>query len=587
MGQTDNGSVFGGLTQMVVPAGAPPTPTAPPPPSFDHLNTIQVAPPTSARAQNQTQPNTTIGQPQGLMESGNLDLNNRPVVHNEDGTHSSEYSISFGTDKGEVLVPTVVNGRFLTPSGKKPPEKSAEEQQMFDNARRHYENTGEHMGIFDTPENADAYANQVHNRGNSPAMPVDRTLYRKLPTSQPSTSKNTGGASGSWGDTIGPSKSTDRTEVHQLSPGEQPNPNYDPLGGIKEGIDKITSEIENYDQQGRGEHPVLAQLGDAIRNAKELLYGGQAAGKPLGTSSGVLNNPVSQSIMMAPGAAEAGAAAEEKAGEVAGKVGNKVVDALAHPTHAAAPAEGNPEAGLMRLGTKGYHEQNFSSSVPVKVTFEDGTSHIDAVKGLNRGHAIARAVENWPGAQIEEATPEEADAAGVPRWHSNQKPNYVYRSRDIGEQGVPANEDSHAQLTSSEDQARLYTQPGQRDAVTGKPQELVRVDLNKLRPSDYSTKKMDEGVNWHKLKRDVPEELVEKMPVDYHAIGKQQGVQFRGVQKGVEGHPGLAIFQDPQSGTSVAVRLDEWSPAKLAEHVAQARQRMAGTSNKPSLLGKQ
>ena len=189
---------------------------------------------------------------------------------------------------------------------------------------------------------------------------------------------------------------------------------------------------------------------------------------------------------------------------------------------------------------------------------------------------------------------QQADRAGAedlanrqPYVAPQREPNYVYRSRDIGEQGVPANENSHAQLTSSEDQARLYTQPGQRDAVTGKPQELVRVDLNKLRPSDYSTKKMDEGVNWHKLKRDVPEELVEKMPVDYHAIGKQQGLDFRGVQKGVEGHPGLAIFQDPQSGTSVAVRLDEWSPAKLAEHVAQARQRMAGTSNKPSLLGKQ
>ena len=36
-GTTDNGKSFGGLTQMVVPAGAPPTPAAPPPPSFDHL----------------------------------------------------------------------------------------------------------------------------------------------------------------------------------------------------------------------------------------------------------------------------------------------------------------------------------------------------------------------------------------------------------------------------------------------------------------------------------------------------------------------------------------------------------------------
>ena len=440
MGQTDNGSVFGGLTQMVVPAGAPPTPAAPPPPSFDHLNTIQVAPPTSARAQNQTQPNTTVGQPQGLMESGNLDLNNRPVVHNEDGTHSSEYSISFGTDKGEVLVPTVVNGRFLTPSGKKPPEKSAEEQQMFDNARRHYENTGEHMGIFDTPENADAYANQVHNRGNSPAMPVDRTLYRKLPTS---------------------------TEPTQ------------PQKSLGEKAAQVVQDIV-----------------------------------PLSHEAKTLNDAVNTTT----------------AGQ---QVGQFVHEQLSHPERF---AMGGVEA--------------------------EGAGELGEVPGEIEG-----AVQKF-------VNPE-------------REPNYAYRSRDIGEQGVPANENSHAQLTSSEDQARLYTQPGQRDQVTGKPQELVRVDLNKLRPSDYSTKKMDEGVNWHKIKRDVPEELVEKMPVDYHAIGKQQGVDFRGVQKGYGVTSDVAVFQDPQSGTSVGVPLEKWSPKTLAEHIAQARQRMAGTSNKPSLLGKQ
>jgi hypothetical protein len=63
---------------------------------------------------------------------------------------------------------------------------------------------------------------------------------------------------------------------------------------------------------------------------------------------------------------------------------------------------------------------------------------------------------------------------------------------------------------------------------------------------------------------------------DYKAVGDKAGVQFRGVQKGVEGaHPGLAMFQDPQSGTSVAVKLDQWSPEKLQEHIDDARARMA------------
>ena len=124
---------------------------------------------------------------------------------------------------------------------------------------------------------------------------------------------NTGGASGSWGPeetTIGPAQEADRTELKQLKPGEKPRAGYDPLGGIREGIDKITEGIEAYNQQGRAEHPVLSRLGDVTREVKELLEGGQAAGKPLGTTSGLETNPVVQAIAMAPEAAEWGEAAE-------------------------------------------------------------------------------------------------------------------------------------------------------------------------------------------------------------------------------------------------------------------------------------
>ncbi len=124
---------------------------------------------------------------------------------------------------------------------------------------------------------------------------------------------NKGGAGGSWGPeetTIGPAQEADRTELKQLKPGEKPRAGYDPLGGIREGIDKITEGIEAYNQQGRAEHPVLSRLGDVTREVKELLEGGQAAGKPLGTTSGLETNPVVQAIAMAPEAAEMGAAAE-------------------------------------------------------------------------------------------------------------------------------------------------------------------------------------------------------------------------------------------------------------------------------------
>jgi hypothetical protein len=117
-------------------------------------------PPPGASSNTMATPN-----PKGLIEAGNLDIRNRPVIQNADGTHSSEYSISIGDDKGEVLIPTVVNGKFLTPDGKKPPEGSAAEKQMFKRAEDHYRQTGEHLGIFDTPDNADAYSQILHNRG--------------------------------------------------------------------------------------------------------------------------------------------------------------------------------------------------------------------------------------------------------------------------------------------------------------------------------------------------------------------------------------------------------------------------------------
>ena len=105
------------------------------------------------------------GLPEGMVAQGNINLTGRPIVHNDDGSISTEYSTSFGDDQGhEILVPTVVNGKFLTPDGKKPPEGSDEEKQMFKQAQQHYENTGEQMGVFDSPEHADAYAKKVHER---------------------------------------------------------------------------------------------------------------------------------------------------------------------------------------------------------------------------------------------------------------------------------------------------------------------------------------------------------------------------------------------------------------------------------------
>lgn len=50
---------------------------------------------------------------------------------------------------------------------------------------------------------------------------------------------------------------------------------------------------------------------------------------------------------------------------------------------------------------KSYHEQKYQVSIAVRVTWPDGMTHEDEVKGLNKGHALYRARWNWPDATIE------------------------------------------------------------------------------------------------------------------------------------------------------------------------------------------
>jgi hypothetical protein len=44
---------------------------------------------------------------------------------------------------------------------------------------------------------------------------------------------------------------------------------------------------------------------------------------------------------------------------------------------------------------KGYHEQNYPVSLSVRVRWNDGLVHEDEVKGLNPGHALSLAWDNW------------------------------------------------------------------------------------------------------------------------------------------------------------------------------------------------
>lgn len=97
--------------------------------------------------QNQDSPTSTSTSTPTPIEPGNIDLNNRPIVKNEDGSISTVDSMSFGTDRGEILIPQVARdgSRVLEP----------------EEAIKQYQETGEHLGIFKTPEEADIYGKQL------------------------------------------------------------------------------------------------------------------------------------------------------------------------------------------------------------------------------------------------------------------------------------------------------------------------------------------------------------------------------------------------------------------------------------------
>ena len=89
------------------------------------------------------------GARKNMVEGGNIDLTKRPVVKNKDGSISTIRSISIGTDRGEVLIPTISeDGRQLSEQG----------------AIQQYRKTGRHLGIFSTPEAASRHAQEISQR---------------------------------------------------------------------------------------------------------------------------------------------------------------------------------------------------------------------------------------------------------------------------------------------------------------------------------------------------------------------------------------------------------------------------------------
>ncbi len=98
--------------------------------------------------------------PEGMTDQGNIDVHNRPVVKNQDGSISTVRSMSVNFDGKEVLIPTVSDdGRIMSD----------------DEAIDTYLKTGRHLGMFSTPEAATAYAESLHNQQADEYLPKEQS----------------------------------------------------------------------------------------------------------------------------------------------------------------------------------------------------------------------------------------------------------------------------------------------------------------------------------------------------------------------------------------------------------------------------
>jgi hypothetical protein len=125
--------------------------------------TTQVQPVVGSMARQFQQPSPPWLGTMGLLQRGNLNPYERQIMHNIPGPEGSgQGGIStlrttiLGTDKGFLLLPSVTpDGRLLNST-----------QEIMDQYRR----TGQHLGIFDSPQNADAYDRMLHQNLRPPAL---------------------------------------------------------------------------------------------------------------------------------------------------------------------------------------------------------------------------------------------------------------------------------------------------------------------------------------------------------------------------------------------------------------------------------
>ena len=103
------------------------------------------------------------GPTKGMVAPGNTDLRSLPVISNPDGSSSTVYSTSF-TDEHpksptygkEVLVKGILNGK---------------KTDDIDALKDQYYKTGQHLGVFENGDAADAYGQRLHEDWQAGRIP--------------------------------------------------------------------------------------------------------------------------------------------------------------------------------------------------------------------------------------------------------------------------------------------------------------------------------------------------------------------------------------------------------------------------------
>lgn len=119
-------------------------------------------------------------------------------------------------------------------------------------------------------------------------------------------------------------------------------------------------------------------------------------------------------------------------------------------------------------------------------------------RGLEEPTATGETEQNAATARMAELASKQAPA-----------PRYAYRVRDVGETGLLPRE-SHAQATLDVNQATNPDFVQGRATSQGVPQEVVKIDLSKLDPSEYTIVNQN-GQQWVKFNGAVPESFISKL----------------------------------------------------------------------------